>query len=272
MELRAYGAIIWRRMWLVALIPAVIALYIGYQYNQFRHTPGGLTAYRSSITFQIGLEATTKGVDHNYADNLAVSDMLAETFVAGPILTSHEFATQVSQQIDLDRSQIVQRYGANANLGNWQDATALAGALDANRARNLVTVNVTWPTPAGAGAIATAVGEVSATHIGSYLDYVVTTRTSTDSTVQPAVAARVVSDATDARAVAGSFAQKALTYAIVLLVALIIAIALAFLADYLDDRIYSKDEAEVLLQLSVYGKIPRASAVKRSFFRGYSLR
>lgn len=268
MELRTYSTIIWRRIWLVALIPAIVALYIGYQYNHSRHTPGGLTAYRSSITFQIGLEATTNGIDPNYADNLTVSDMLAETLVAGPILTSHEFTTQVSHQIDLDMNQIVQRYGPSPNLGDWHNTAAIAAALDANHAHSLVTVNVTWPTSPGAQAIATAISEVSTTHIGTYLDYVVTTRTSTSSTTQPTVSARTISDATNPTAVPGTFPQKALTYALILLVALILAIASAFLADYLDDRIHSKDEVETLLQLPVYGTVPHTTAEKRSFFRG----
>jgi len=47
-------------------------------------------------------------------------------------------------------------------------------------------------------------------------------------------------------------------------VALIVGIALAFLADYLDDRIHGKDEAQQLLRLPVYGEVPRAPTVGRT--------
>lgn len=268
MELRAYWTIIWRRIWLVALILGVVLLYIGYQYYHLRKTPGALVAYQSSITFQIGLQATTQGVDPSYADNVIVSEALADTLVTGPILTSNVFDTQVSHQIGLDMPQIVQRYGPNPDsyLGDWRNAGAIGSALDATHIHSLVTVNATWSTPIGAWAIANAIGEVSTTSIGTYLDYVITkdaSHSSTSGIMQPGVSARVISNATDAIPVPGTSSSKLLTFAILFLVALIIAIALAFLADYLDDRIRSKEEAQLLLQLPIYGQIPRAPAVGR---------
>jgi len=267
-ELRAYWTIIWRRIWLVALIVGVVILYIGYQVYHLRKTPGGLTAYQSSITFQVGLRATTRGTDTNYADNVTVSEALADTLVMGPILTSREFDTEVSQRVGLDMSQIVQRYGPNPDLGNWQDTSAIGAALNATRVHSLVTVNVTWPTSIGAWAIANAVGEVSANNLGTYLDYVITNDATHSSggintNVQPAVSARVISNATGAVKAPGIIAEKALMFALLLFVALIVGIALAFFADYLDERIYSKDEVASLLQLPIYGELPRAPASVR---------
>ncbi len=266
MELRAYWTIIWRRIWLVALILGVVLLYIGYQYYYLHKTPGALVAYQSNITFQIGLQATTLGIDPSYADNVIVSEALADTLVTGPILTSNEFDTQVSHQIGLDVPQIVQRYGPNPDLGDWHNTDAIGSALNATHIHSLVTVNVTWPTSIGAWAIANAIGEVSTTSIGTYLDYVITkdaSHSSTSGIMQPAVSARIIGNATDAVPVPGTSSSKLLTFAILFLVALIIAIALAFLADYLDDRIRSKEEAQLLLQLPIYGQIPRAPAVGR---------
>ncbi len=267
-ELRAYWTIIWRRIWLVALIVGVVVLYVGYQVYHLRKAPGGLTAYQSSITFQVGLLATTRGTDPNYADNVTVSEALADTLVMGPILTSREFDTEVSHQVGLDMSQIVQRYGPNPGLGNWQDTSAIGAALNATRVHSLVTVNVTWSSPIGAWAIANAVGEVSANNLGTYLNYVITNNAAHSSggintNVQPAVSARVISNATDPVKVAGTIAEKALMFALLLFVALIVGIALALLADYLDERIYSKDEATSLLQLPIYGELPRVPASVR---------
>ena len=263
MELRAYWTIICRRIWLVALIVGVVVLYIGYEYYHVGRHPGGLSAYQSTITYQIGLQASTKGTDPSYADNIAVSEALADTLVKGPILTSKEFDTQVSRQVGLDMNPIIQRYGANPDLGNWQDTAAIGAALNATNDHSLVTVNVTWTTPAGAWAIAEAVGDVSTNNIGTFLDYVITNNAahpSANTNVQPAVSARVISDATNPIKVAGAFTEKAATFAILLLVALIVGIALTFLADYLDDRIYGKEEATDLLQLPIYGELPLAKA------------
>ena len=267
MELRAYWTIIWRRIWLVALIVGVVVLYIGYEYYHVGRHPGGLSAYQSTITYQIGLQASAKGTDPSYADNIAVSEALADTLVKGPILTSKEFDTRVSQQVSLDMSQIIQHYGPNPDLGNWQDPAAIGAALNATNDHSLVTVNVTWTTPAGAWAITEAVGDVSTNSIGTFLDYVITNNAAHSSpatNVQPAVSARVISDATNPVQVPGTFTGKAATFAILLLVALIVGIALTFLADYLDDRIYGKEEAADLLQLPIYGELPPAKAQVKS--------
>ena len=243
------------------LVAGVVALYVGYQYYHLRKTPGALKAYSSAISIQIGLEATTKG-DTNNANYITVSEALADAFATGPILTSHEFDKAISNQIGQDMSIIEQRFGPNPDLGDWQNTGAIGGSLGASRVDSLVTITTTWNTPDGAWAIANAVGEVSTTQLGNFLDYVVSndpTHSSSNSTFQqPEVAARVISNATDAATVSGSASSKLTLYFLLLLVALALGIALAFLLDYLDDRIRSKDQVTHLLELPVLGEIPRA--------------
>jgi capsular polysaccharide biosynthesis protein len=261
-ELRTYWTIIWRRIWIVALVVGVVAVYVGYQYYHLRKTPGALTAYNSNITIQIGLQATSKG-DQNNANYVTVSEALADTLATGPILTSKEFDGEVSNQINQDRDLITQRFGTNADLGDWQNAGAIGQALSATRVHSLVTVNITWNTPAGAWAIANAVGEVSVAKIGTYLDYVVsndTTHPTTSNFVQPQVAARVISTAIDPVPGPGSSSNKLSLVILLLIVALVISIALAFLFDYLDDRIRSKAEVTQLLGLPIYAEVPPAPA------------
>src|SRR5437660_5784874 len=129
MELRAYWTIIWRRIWIVALVVGVVALYVGYQYYHLRKTPGALTAYRSHITIQVGLQAAPNSIDTNNADNVVVSEALADALINSPILSSKEFDTQVSQQIANDMSQITQKYHSNVDLGDWQNIGAIGAAL-----------------------------------------------------------------------------------------------------------------------------------------------
>ena len=265
MELRTYWTIIWRRIWVVALVVGVVALYVGYQYYHLRKTPSALKAYSSNITIQIGLQATSKG-DQNNANYVTVSEALADAFTTGPILSSNEFDKDLSNQIDLDKDLIVQRYGVNADLGDWQNTGAIGQALNATRVHSLVTVNNTWSTPAGAWAIANAVGEVSVAKLGNYLDFVISknaTRSATDNFVQPQVSARVITSATNPASVPGSASSKVMLLVLLLLVALAIGIALVFLLDYLDDRIRNKTEVTQLLNLPIYAEVPRAPSPGR---------
>ncbi|HLI07947.1 MAG TPA: hypothetical protein VKV40_15365 [Ktedonobacteraceae bacterium] len=263
MELRTYWAIIWRRIWLVALVVIVVALYAGYQYYHLRKTPGALTAYHSSVTIEIGLQNNLPATNNqapNYSDELNVAATLADSLATGPTLTSSEFDSAVSRQISQDSALIAQHYGTNADLGDWQNAGAIGGALSATSLHNLVTVTVTWTTPAGAWAIANAVGEVSVAHLGDYVNYTAGKITASE----PAVSATVISNATPASAVPGPESNKKTFLLLLLLVGLLIGIALAFLADYLDDRIRDKNEVAQLLQLPVYGDIPRPPVAGKS--------
>jgi capsular polysaccharide biosynthesis protein len=255
-ELRTYTKIVWRYIWLVVLIVGVVAAYSGYQYYKMRKA----SAYNSNISLEIGLIATTKG-DPNPADNLTVSETLANTLVKSSILQSTEFTTDISRQIGQDMSEIEQRY-PNAQLGDVTTPSTIGGALSATNIDNLVTISVNWSTAAGAWAIANAVGEVSSSHIGQYLDYVVATNYTHNSPAgmysQPAVSARVVSSASNAVAVSGASSSKVALLAALILIALIVGIALAFLLDYLDDRIRSKEDIRDLFQLPIYGEVPHA--------------
>jgi capsular polysaccharide biosynthesis protein len=265
-ELRTYWTITWRRIWVVALVVGIVALFVGYQYYHLSKTPGALKTYSSSITIQIGLQPTSHG-DQNTANYVTVSEALADAMVASPILTSHEFDQDISNQIAQDMSVIQQRYGANADLGDWQNTSAIGQALSASRVHSLVTINTNWNTPAGAWAIANAIGEVSVAKISTYLDYAInnnTTQNSTGNFVPSQVAARVITAAPDSITVSGSSSSKISLYFLMLLVALALGIALTFLLDYLDDRIRSKDEVTQLLRIPIYTVIPEAPSPGRS--------
>lgn len=268
MELRTYWSIIWRHLWIVILIVGIVALYAGYQYYHLRKTPGALKAYQSTITLRIGLEATSHSTDQSYADYVSISESLADELATGPVLTTSEFDTQVVQQIqsDLGSGVITSRFGPNPDLGDWRNAQAVGGALSATASHSLVTINVLWGTPAGAWAIANAVGEVSEAHMDNYLDYEVRNNPSAPpqaTNTHPLASAEIISNATDPAEAPGVAASKPILLGVLVLVALIIAIALAFLIEYLDDRIRSGAEVARLLQLPVYGEVPRAPSPGR---------
>ena len=266
MELRTYWTIIWRRIWVVALVVGIVTLYVGYQYYHLRKTPGALKAYSSNITIQIGLQPTSNG-DTNSANYVIVSEALADSMASGPILTSYEFDTAISNQITQDMSEIQQRYGANADLGDWQNPTAIGQALSSTRVHSLVTITTNWITPAGAWAIANAIGEVSTVKIGTYLNYEIKNnalQNSTGNSTSPQVMARVITSSSNPSTITGSSSNKIMLYILMLLVSIVLGIALTFLLDYLDDRIRSKDDVTQLLEIPIYAVIPRAPSPGRT--------
>lgn len=262
MELRAYWAVIKRRFWVIVPIIVVVALYTAYQYYHLYRTSGALTAYQSTVTIRVGLQANPHNSDQNYADYLSVSETLADTIVTAPVITSRAFTTDVSQQIQIDTDQITQRYGLHPDLGDWQNPQSISAALSASRVHTLVTVTVNWSSPAGAWAIAHAIGEISASHLGTYLDYEIRSASPLSSApnAHPVVSAQVINPASEPVQVAGSSSNKPELLLALLLVACIMAIALAFLVEYLDDHIHSREEAELLLQLPCIGEIPPTPA------------
>jgi capsular polysaccharide biosynthesis protein len=265
-ELRTYWAILLRRAWIIALVVILVGLYSGYQYYHLRKTPGALKVYQSTVTVQIGLQATTKATDPSYADITATSEYLADTFINGPILNSPAFDQQVVNQINNDMGAIKQKYGSNPNLGDITNTGAIGTALtstQATRAHALVSIMADWPTDAGAWAIAQAAGEVTAAHIADYVSYAVTINatpsvSTSTSTILPAVVAQLVNPASTPGLIPGPSASKPNLLIALVLVGLIIGIALAFLVEYLDDRIRNKETATQLLQLPIYGEVPHA--------------
>jgi capsular polysaccharide biosynthesis protein len=151
---------------------------------------------------------------------------------------------------------IMARY-PNRNLGNWQSTSAVTSALAAARTHSVVVIDVNWPTEAGAWAIAHAVGEVCTLHMPEYLDYQVSNK-SINSADYPAPAARVINEAGNVSTVTSSSTTKTALLLALLVVGLILSIALASLVEYLDDRIYESSEVVQMLQLPIYGEIPRA--------------
>ena len=247
------------------LIVGVVSVYVAYKYYALDKTPGAFQAYQSSVTIRIGLQAVAHPANNNSADYLNTSDLLSDAFVNSQVINSKEFAAQVSAQVQADTKPMASYYGANANLGNVQDLTAISMALSTLRTHNLVTINVVWSTPDGARAIANATAEVCTKNIGTYVDYVVRNKSALpENSAPPKMAAEVITNPTDPVTVPGPSMNKLQLFLALILVAFVIGVALAFLIEYLDDRIHSRKEAEELLQLPFYGEVRQATLSNRN--------
>ena len=249
---------------MVIVVVGIVALYSGYSYYKLRKTPGALKSSSSAITLQIGVTASSSKTYSN-ADDESVSESMADALTNGPILTSHEFDAAVAKQISLDAAVIAQKYGPNPDLGNCNNAGAIGGVLSASRVHSLVTITATCATAQGAWAVANAVGEVITTQLGNYVDYVIPgSATPSTSNVAPAdVSARIISGVSEPVVVAGPGSSKVTLYIALVLVSLVLGLALAFLVEYLDDRIRGKEQAASLLGLPSLGTVPRAPAPGR---------
>jgi capsular polysaccharide biosynthesis protein len=255
-ELRTYGKILWRRIWIIALVVGVVVIYVGYQYLIAHQSPGGSQTYHTTVAIRIGLQALPHSNDPTFTDYVTTSEALADEFVTGPTLTSIAFGKQVVQQIQNDMPTITARY-RDGDLGNWQNASAITSALTATRTHSLVAIDVNWPTEAGTWAIAHAVGEVISAHMSEYLDYQVGNK-SANNADYPAPVAKVINEPSNLSTVTSTSTSKTSLLLALLVVGLILGIALAFLVEYLDDRIYDSSEVAQMLQLPIYGEVPRA--------------
>jgi len=256
-ELRAYWAIIRRRFWIIALVVGLTTIYVGYQYYATHIAPNAAKTYKSSITMRIALQDNNHSGNQSYADSIATAETLADEFVSGPLLTSDSFGTKITQQIQSDKDVIAQHFGTKPNLGSLQDPTNIIAALKTTRTHALVTIDVSWDTEAGAWAIAHAIGEISRASVPHYLDYEVDGQSTGNGANHPLPVAEIVSDATVPKIDTAAGGSKTALLLALFVVAIIIALALAFLVEYLDDRIRNTDDVVRLLQLPVYGEVPR---------------
>jgi hypothetical protein len=208
------------------------------------------------------LQALPHSNDPTFTDYVTTSEALADEFVTGPTLTSTAFGEQVIQQIRHDMPTIRAHY-QHGDLGNWGDASAITSALTTTRIHSVVAIEVNWSTEAGAWAIAQAVGEVTTAHIPEYLDYQISSKPA-NSTDYPIPVARVINQTGNISTVTSTSTTKTSLLLALLVVGLILGIALAFLVEYLDDRIHDSSEVVQMLQLPIYGEVPRAPTLGHS--------
>lgn len=225
MELRQYWAVIRRWWWipvLTVLLVAVLSLVTA------RPWQPKAQAYTTSLSFSIGLKPENPADgEENYYTALAseyLIDDLAE------VVRGSEFASAVSQRL--------QAQGITIPPG------ALQGSTQAGKLHRIMTVGMTWGNPDELSAIADAVILTIQEDAPTFMPRLFAQNGAAYLVNRGGVAA------------VGTGLRQKLEFPLKLLIALAAGIALAFLVDYLDDRIRGREDVE-RLGLSVVGEIPK---------------
>ncbi len=224
MELRAYFTIL-RRRWLLALIPAAVVLALGL----LTYSPPA-PAFNVGVNFIVG-QAPVPGADR--VDEQRYYNWLTSEYIVNGLVDwvkSSSFAAAVSAQL--------------AAAGGDIPAAAVRGSLAADNARSVMTVSVTGGDAASVAAIMDAVIvvliEQNATALPQLGGQPVVVRQLDEPVVNPVPAGL----------------RNQLDLALRLALAASAGVGLAFLAEYLDPTLRSRQQLE-MINLPVLGEIPR---------------
>lgn len=212
MELRHYGRIIWRRLWIiVVLLGGVLLSYLFF-------APQAPMLYSANMRFVVGLkpEPAAEGYyryDRYYTWLTAeyLLDDLAE------VVKSRAFAADVATLAGLDIP-----------------AGAIQGATSAGKLHRILSVHVTWPQPDELQRISEAIVQTLRERGAVYF-----AQLGTESAVISLI------DPPTIGAVGPSLRQR-LDLPLRLFWALGVGIGLAFLLDYLDDSLRDREDVEAL--------------------------
>ncbi len=229
-ELRDYWTIIRRRWWVPALVTAVAFLAssaIGLR---------GAAAYRTDMriaisTLPVAVPATQLYYDPTYYSNLN-SEYLADDM--SEFMHSEAFASEVRRELAT---------GRNLNV----DVNTIINSTRTKKTHRFIDVTVNSATPEDGKEIADSISRIvnDQARIAQYLAALASYNTRMTVITPP--------DTHRANTLPGLISEVGLRA----LIGLLIGIALAFLLDYLDTSVRSRDDAEDLLRLPVVGMIPR---------------
>jgi capsular polysaccharide biosynthesis protein len=230
MELREYWSIIRRRWWLpvaVMLVALIASTAVGVR---------GATAYKTDMRIAVSTIPTpdpnaTLYYDPTYYSNLD-SEYLADDM--SELMTSRAFATEIQREL------------ATGNQSNVDLATII-GATRTKKTHRFIDVTVTTSTFEEGQAIAGSISRIlnDPNHLAIYLKALTAYNTQMSVVTPP--------DTHRANTGLGLVSEIGLRT----IIGLLVGIGAAFLVDYVDPSLRSRQETETLLQVPVLGEIPR---------------
>lgn len=235
MELRQYGKIIRRHLWVVILLP-LVALMAGLLFRS-----SSIPLYQASMRFTIGVnppsDTPLTGEDlYNYE---LASEYFADDF--SEIVKSGAFAQDVSHRLKTQ--------GVEVQPG------AIQGFTVAQKQHRILSVIITWPHEEEARAIAQATIAALEEEGPKYFPQLGVAQAQVFVIDGPSIPGW-----TPVRL--GPSLRQRLDLPIRVILGLIAGVGLAFLLDYLDDSLRETEEVEAL-GIPVLGRIPAASIWER---------
>ncbi|MDH7489074.1 MAG: hypothetical protein QHH80_06160 [Anaerolineae bacterium] len=225
MELRAYWRVLKRRWWVWVLLPVLVVLI-----TLLTAKPAPAT-YTASMAFTVGIRPEAKTGDY-YAYDRYYTWLTAEYFVddLAEVIRRSEFSNAVSAEL--------------AKRGVQVSGVAVGAATQTGKLHRILNVSVAWHDSeqirAIADAITTVLEEQSATFFG-FLQ------------AEDAVVRRIDGPHFG---VAGRSLRERLDLPLRLIIALLAGVAIAFLWDYLDDTVRTREEL-ARMGVEVLAEIPR---------------
>ena len=225
MELRHYWTIIRRWWWIPTLLVLLVLLLTLITQRPWQPRP---PLYTTSASFSVGLRPDAPGDgEENYYVALAseyLIDDLAE------VIKGSEFAAAVSRRL--------------ANQGIVVDPGMIQGSTQPGKLHRILTVSITGGDPQELSAITDAVIATVQDEAAAFMPRLFAQNGAAYLVNQGAVVP------------VGPSLRQRLDLPLRLLIALAAGIGLAFLLDYLDDRVRGREDLE-RLGLPVLGEIPR---------------
>lgn len=225
MELRHYWAIIRRWWWVPVLTVALTAVFTLLTQRPWQPRP---QSYSTALSFSVGVQPEAPGDgEENYYTALAseyLIDDLAE------VVRGSEFAAAVSRRLQAQ--------------GLGLPAGALQGSTQAGKLHRILNVGITWGNPDELALIGDAVAATLEEQAATFMPRLFAQNGAAYLVNRTGVAP------------VGPGLRERLEWPLRLLIALAAGIGLAFLLDYLDDRVRGREDVE-RLGLRVVGEIPR---------------
>jgi capsular polysaccharide biosynthesis protein len=231
MELREYWNIVRRRWWLplaFTLVALIASTVVGVR---------GAAAYKTDMRVAVSTIPTLDPSVVPYFDPIYYSNLDSEYLAddMSELITSRAFADDVKREL------------ATSNTPVDVDIETIVSATRAKKTHRFIDLTITTPTFDQGEQIAGSISRILSdpAHLAIYLKALTAYNTQMV-IVTPPVTHR-------ANTVLGLISEIGLRTVI----GLFVGIALAFLIDYIDPSVRSRQEAESVLQLPVLGEIPR---------------
>jgi capsular polysaccharide biosynthesis protein len=213
MELRQYWQIVRRRSWIVVALVLIVCV------ASLALRPPRTATFQTSMRFMLGLEPETKTGDY-YTYDKYYTWLTAEYLVddVAELVRSAAFAQSVSDKL--------------AGQSIFIPVGTIQGSTQSGRLHRILTVSITWGDATQLAHIANAVAELLPTEIARHLASVGQGNVTASLIDPPAIGA------------VGSSLREKLDLPIRLILALLAGLVLAFVLDYLDQGVRSRQEIE----------------------------